>query len=396
MWMSLKEKIREYISNTSEFMKMLASTNLPRVAMLMLTALVLGGATIMIVEGQTGTFSSFFASIWWVLVTMTTVGYGDMVPVTPTGRVVATIIILTGVILVSTFTATVSSIFVAAKIREGKGLQQVKFKDHIVVCGAGFIVRQMFTTLMGMQNRPNEKMVLIDEIPSGKVDELLSFFEPLEIKFVRGDWAHEEVLKRANVMDARMVIILPDDYMDDRLKMDEKTILATLTVKSLNPEVRLIAQLMQRENRVFLQRAKADEVLVSDEYTGFLLATNMITIGVPEMIGEMLSFEGDSQLSGVEIPPEFVGSTFLKLSEYYSALGSILIGLAKEENPLVTTDNLSASSSAFDEFILRKFREAGLNAAGKERPHASLNPPNDTVIEKHDKAVLIQSNRVRI
>jgi voltage-gated potassium channel len=123
MWISIKEKVREFISNTNDFLHMLASTNLPKVAMLMLTALILGGATIMIVEGQTGAFSSFFASIWWVLVTMTTVGYGDMVPVTPVGRVVATVIILAGVILVSTFTATVSSIFVAAKIREGKGLQ---------------------------------------------------------------------------------------------------------------------------------------------------------------------------------------------------------------------------------------------------------------------------------
>ena len=394
MWISIKEKIREIISNISDYYQMLAHTNLPRVAMLMMLALLIGGAAIMVVEGQTGTFSNFFSSIWWVLVTMTTVGYGDMVPITPVGRVVATVIILAGVILISTFTATVSSIFVAAKIREGKGLQQIKYKDHIVVCGAGFIASQMFTALIGMRDRPNQKMVLIDEIPTGKVDELLSFFEPLKLKFVRGDWTHEEVLKRAKVMDARMVIILPDDKMDDRLKMDEKTILATLTVKGLNPKVRLIAQIMQRENRVFLQRAKADEVLVSDDYTGFLLATNMITTGVPEMIGEMLSFEGDNQLTGVEIPPEFVGSTFQKLSEHYSSKGSILIGLAKEENPLEAADILSADSSALDEFILRKFQEAGLDATGKARPLATLNPPNDTTVDKQDKAVIIQSIRV--
>ena len=117
MWISIKEKIREIISNISDYYQMLAHTNLPRVAMLMMLALLIGGAAIMVVEGQTGTFSNFFSSIWWVLVTMTTVGYGDMVPITPVGRVVATVIILAGVILISTFTATVSSIFVAAKIR---------------------------------------------------------------------------------------------------------------------------------------------------------------------------------------------------------------------------------------------------------------------------------------
>ncbi len=201
--MNFKEKIREPTSIISDYYQMLTSTNLPRVALLMIAATLIGGAAIMAVEGQTGAFTNFFAAIWWVLVTMTTVGYGDMVPITPVGRVVATVIILAGVILISTFTATVSSIFVAAKIREGKGLQQVKYKDHIVVCGAGFISSQMLTALLGMRNRPQHNLVLIDDIPAGKVDELLSYFEPLKLKFVRGDWTHEEVLKRAKVSDEK-------------------------------------------------------------------------------------------------------------------------------------------------------------------------------------------------
>ncbi|MBT7787711.1 MAG: hypothetical protein HN757_02385 [Calditrichaeota bacterium] len=69
--------------------------------------------------------------------TITTVGYGDMIPQTPVGKLIGSGLILSGVILISTFTAAVSSNFVAEKIKEGKGLQTIKYKDHIIVCGAG-------------------------------------------------------------------------------------------------------------------------------------------------------------------------------------------------------------------------------------------------------------------
>lgn len=146
------EELRDRITGLGEFFHMLATTSLPKVAVALILALAAGGVGIMLVEGGDGVFTDFFASAWWVLVTMTTVGYGDMVPMTPLGRIVGSVIILCGVILISTFTATVSSIFVAAKIREGKGLQQVRYKDHTVVCGAGYIARQLFDSLVNFRD----------------------------------------------------------------------------------------------------------------------------------------------------------------------------------------------------------------------------------------------------
>jgi len=56
-------------------------------------------------------FSVFGDAVWWILVTMTTVGYGDKVPVTTGGRLIGVVIMFFGVALLSLFTATISSVW---------------------------------------------------------------------------------------------------------------------------------------------------------------------------------------------------------------------------------------------------------------------------------------------
>jgi len=234
------------------------------------------------------------------------------------------------------------------------------------------------------------RVVFIGDIAPDAAEGIIEQYPELNLKHVRGNWTHEEVLKRAGVLDAKRVIILPDESLIDPGKMDAKSILATITVKALHPEGRLLAHIMKRENRVFLQRVNADEILVSDEYSGFLLASNAISTGVSQMVREMLSLEGENILNGINIPNEFAGKTFLELSNYFHSKGSLLTGLIREETPLEAMDVLSADQSALDEFIQRKFKEAGMGSEDSTRTRSRLNPPPDAIIDKRDRAVIIR------
>jgi len=381
--------IPSLLNNIKAFLHRITEGSLPRVVSFLILTLVAGGAAIVLVEGGQETFTDFFTSVWWALVTMTTVGYGDMVPATPLGKIIGSIVIIFGVVLISMFTAAVSSIFVAAKIKEGKGLQQVKLRNHIVLCGWCHITRQYLESLTGIQRRKPPQVVLVADIPGSVTEDLIPEFETLNLKYVRGDWTQEAILKRASIMSARTVVILPDEAQDDPAKMDEKTILATLTVKALNPNVRLLVHIMRRENKVFLQRANADEIFVSDELTGYLLAAHSIAVGVPQVVREMLSVEADNRIRNLPIPSEFVGRTFAELSDHYFQNGVIPIGLAREEDPLEAADILTADTSALDAFIRRKFKEAGMDAAERSRMRARLNPDRNTVIDKKDQAVVV-------
>ncbi len=389
----IREETREWMTAVGEFSRMVFRTRLPKTALALITALLIGGAAITLAEWRGGVFSNLLNSLWWALVTMTTVGYGDMVPTTPLGKAIGVIVILSGVLIISVFTATVSSIFVAAKIREGKGLQQVKYRDHLVICGFSFMAQQVLDALVTMRDHDGFKVVLVADIPSAEADEVIANYQSLNLRFVRGDWTHETVLKRAGANVAHAIIILPDESLVDPHKMDEKTILATLTAKALNPKSRLLTYIKRRDNKVFLQRANADEILVADDFYGFLLAANTMDTGVPQMIKEMLSIEGENQLGSMSVPPEFIGKKFSDLAGHFCGKGSILIGLSREENPLESADILSADTSALDEFIRRKFEEAGMEAADQARINARLNPPGDTTIDKRDRAIIIERLR---
>ena len=73
-------------------------------------------------SSQNSAFSTFWDSVWWVIVTITTVGYGDKIPITPLGKLIGVVIMFVGIALLSVVTATISSILVTRKIKEGKGL----------------------------------------------------------------------------------------------------------------------------------------------------------------------------------------------------------------------------------------------------------------------------------
>jgi voltage-gated potassium channel len=81
-----------------------------------LVAVVIFGITEHLIDDQT--FPTVWLGMWWALTTVTTVGYGDVVPQDPVGRVVASFLLLGGLALISVVTATVTSGFVARAQRE--------------------------------------------------------------------------------------------------------------------------------------------------------------------------------------------------------------------------------------------------------------------------------------
>src|SRR6185503_20132766 len=67
-------------------------------------------------------FHTYGDGVWWAIVTLATVGYGDIVPTTPWGRVLGVVVIVTGVTFISFLTATVTSLFMARELDQ-RGLE---------------------------------------------------------------------------------------------------------------------------------------------------------------------------------------------------------------------------------------------------------------------------------
>ncbi|MBL7074097.1 NAD-binding protein [candidate division KSB1 bacterium] len=375
---------------SSQIIANILRSNLTKVFLGMAVVMVAGGMAVTLFEQADTGFSSVFDSIWWALVTMTTVGYGDKVPVSVAGRLIGIGVIICGVALVSMFTATVSSIFVANKIREGQGLKEVKFKNHLIICGWNFNAERIIEELKQSPIYRSHAIIMVNELPIEEVEEILRRHRDLKMGFVRGDHTKLVILERANVKQAAAVIVLPNLATSSPDKADEKTILATLTIKSENPNIKVYAHLLDKENEMHLKRADADGVIVSDEFSGFLLATHVVSPGIPQIISELLTYGRGNAILREPIPQNFVGKTFAELASYFKEKKDvILIGLLSEEDILRMDDVLSDDTSSIDAFIKRKFEELGKRKEELERIVVNINPGRDNVIQTGEEALVI-------
>ncbi|MFQ6618246.1 MAG: potassium channel family protein [Fidelibacterota bacterium] len=386
-------EILSFLATIKDIIFNFLRSNLLRIIVIILVVVLIGATGVIFFEAgkNSDQFDSMWGAIWWALVTITTVGYGDKVPVTTGGRIIGAIMMFTGVALVSIFTATISSIFVAKKIREGKGLEKVKFEKHILLCGWNNFAESIIMTLSNLSENQKTSLVLVNQLPEDEVSTIMGKYKDLKIKFVKGDFANENVLHRANVEKAYAAILIPDETAETRGDPDEKTILATLTIKSIEPKVRVFAHLRNIEHRSHLKKAKADEIVISDEFSGYLIAAHVMEPGIPQTVAELLNYEVKSRFKRYAIPSSFVGKTYNELFEHVrKSEKGLLIGLSKEEEAVKITDFLSDDPSYLDAFIQKKFEQSGRSLSEEEgKISVNLNPPEDYIIKDQEFGIII-------
>lgn len=376
----------------------LRNENLPKLLLAVLLIVLIGGGAVFLVERSQDTrmIRGVSDAVWWGIVTITTVGYGDMYPITPVGRIFAAVVMLLGVVATSILSGTIASIFVERKIREGQGLQEVVLRGQLVICGWNRHTESILESLVREEEKTRRPVVLVNQMEPEDFQTLQVRFPSLELRFVRGDFTNEKVLRRASIANAAVVVLASDVSGPNTLtNADERTILAALAVKAVNPEVITTAELVNPENEPHLRRANVDDVLVNGEFNGFLLASATHSFGVPRLVRQMLSQQGRSPLRELPIPQAFVGRTFAELVEHFLHAGQgVVVGLRSDEKKMSLDDILSNDPSGIDAFIKRKFMEAEINITEAEHEEKSIqvSPAPDYRIRDTDRAFVVARN----
>jgi voltage-gated potassium channel len=322
-------------------------------------------------------------AVWFSFVSMTTVGYGDLTPVTTAGRVVTGVLVLGGIgLLWGGTTATIASVLVARRIREERGLDEIRATGHLVVCGWSQYAERVLEALIA-GGRGNT-IVIVGELPEEVASDLLVRYRGA--RFVRGDPASEVTLARANVRQASAAVVLADA---SRAGADERTALVTLALKSVRPDLVVTAEAVDLKSESHLRRAGADEVVTSGEFNAFLISSATAASGIPAVVRPLLS-HGANSLRRVAIPAEHVGRTFGELSRAMRDRdGTLLIAIVSEAKGLTLDDILTDDTSLIDRFIQDQFHEAGTEFLRFEhgRIRATVNPPDSYVIQRSDAAI---------
>jgi len=223
---------------------------------------------------------SFVDLVYFVVVSLTTVGYGDIVPVTERARLIDAIIITPARLLVwLVFVGTAFELFFhkgLERIRMARLQQQLK--DHVVICGFGHSGRTAAAELVRRGATP-EQVVVVDQS-----EHLLQEAATAGHIGLRGDATMERVLRDAGVESARAVILCTG--------RDDTNALAVLTVRQINPRARVITNAHEEENAPLLKQAGADVTVSPSQISGFLLADSVSHRHVNEFVLDVLSSGG--------------------------------------------------------------------------------------------------------
>lgn len=191
---------------------------------------------------------SLFDAFYLLVITLATVGYGDIHPVTQVGKIIIMLLIVFGVGYVSLSASIIMATLVEGHViqfwRERKMNKKIsKLKNHIIVCGLG----RAGTAVIRQLEREGVDFVGID------LDE--RHVETLKERgylVIAGDATEDELLKMAGVERAKSVV--------SALSHDPANILITMAAKDINPNVRVVARADRPENITRLKRAGADWV----------------------------------------------------------------------------------------------------------------------------------------
>jgi voltage-gated potassium channel len=379
------------------YLKEVSTRNhLPQLGVATLVTMVCGAVGFLFTESHQlrgDGFQHVLDAMWWSFVTMTTIGYGDIVPQTASGRLVGSLVGISGVIFLSLITAVLASILVERKIMEDKGLTQIKARDHRVVCGWNSHAENV---LIGLARQaPRSMVVLVSDISDELFADLKYRFRgKLDMRFVKGDYTQESVLEKACVSRAASCILVVDTAGEhDILSSDERAIKGTLTIKAMAAKVRVCVELLDRHSQPHLLRAKADEIQVRGEYTGMFLSGAACSPGITTVMEELIGPTSGVQLESLEIPRQFIDKSFGELAEHLCLKQKCTaIGLQEQVQDLKVDDLLSDDLSMVDQFIRKKFMESGTGL--EERLSTSrplLNPSPDHTIQDNSRVLVLKT-----
>jgi voltage-gated potassium channel len=248
-------------------------------------------------DANSDTPLSLADAFYYATVSVSTTGYGDIVPVSEPARLITTIVVTPlRLIFLITFVGTTVELL-TERSRQSFRIERwrSRVRDHTVVVGYGTKGRAAVETLLGDGAEPSG-IVVVDTDRTQ-----LDAASALGLVTVAGNGTRSSVLRVAGVPDAKAIVVATN--------RDDTAVLITLTARELAPEIRIVASVRESENVHLLRQSGASSVIVSAETAGRLLGAATTTPAVVEVIEDLLTPEAGFAISEREVEDAEVGGS---------------------------------------------------------------------------------------
>jgi len=297
--------------------------------------IILGSLGYVWVEGW-----DFFDALWMTVITLTTVGYGEVRPLTHAGRIYSMVLMLAGIGVMFYIITGLARIIVEGEIRDALGKRKLqkhiqKLHGHYIICGFGRI-GEIIARQLKERHIP---FVVVENKP-----ELVAGLDELGYDVLVGDATKEEVLMEAGIDRAKGLIAV--------VSSDANNVFITLTARSLNPKIFIVARAAEQGSEQKLLRAGANRVESPYELGGRKMAQSILRPNVVTFLD--LAMKEDVDLSMEEIPvasTSLLVGTALKDSGIRQKLNTIIVSIKRANGDMIFNPSPGTQIEAGDTLI---------------------------------------------
>lgn len=282
------------------------------------------------VEGNEGL--SYIDALWWSLVTMTTVGYGDLYPRSTLGRfIVGLPVMLVGGAVLGYAISIITTFLMDSKTRELRGMNQLNLQGHTLIVNYPGEAKVLELVSELRQDRSASNVVLVTD----RLETLPPALAELDVAFVHGSPINADVLGRACIGEAKAAILLAPDGGDEN--SDSSNLGALVSLKDARPDLPITVECVNYGRRDLMKKAGADHVICVTELDVELLVQASHGLPIQEFIRDLASSLTPQRLDAVRY--EGATTTFGALSAEMAARELLLVGVLEGEAPRINPGN---------------------------------------------------------
>jgi len=263
------------------------------------------------------------------------------------GFLVFYVVQIAGISLVAFVSGAIASKLVTTVMQKGKGMGSTNAKDHIVICGWSGKGAEIIRELRAREVQDPRRIVVLANLENDptKVD---------DVEFFRGDPSDETDLLRAGIDRCSMAIVLADESMPAAtdVERDARTLFTVLAVETVNADAYTCVEVIRSENRRHFLNTKANELVISAEVTGALLAGSAANPGLSKVVTNLVTHPEDQEFYRIPVPADLVGrpvsEALVTLKERQDAL---LVGIVRGIDDYLLNPPMTQTLAA-DEHLL--------------------------------------------
>ncbi|WP_113927338.1 potassium channel protein [Bacillus sp. P14.5] len=229
-------------------------------------------------------FPTLFEGFWWTMTTLTTVGYGDYYPTTVSGRILGVFLFIFGIGIIGLLISKIMDVLATFNTLKREGKLLFKNKGHFIYIGWSSRTERAIKEVLA--HKGDKQIVVIEQLDNTP-------FTHDQVHFISGDASDEEVLMKANILEADRVAIFSDLTITKPVLADGKSLLIASAVEALakkhKANIHSVVEVMEEKNIPLFNHIEVDDFILSNDSVSLLMAKATLQPGTTGLFRQLLS-----------------------------------------------------------------------------------------------------------